>query len=217
MEIREVFGVKLWKKRLFSGLGITAAVLLLWQLLSLWSAFCVARVAYTGLQNMFHVPYEYYALTPAGSVRVLSPLVRLVYGGEAMEKGVFDDPSTQCWYAELVESPTGEGIGLDGPSLPTSFGADTRLYYQPWTRESREPGAEELAALSAWAEKTHREVAGWTWQGEGNTCYLAFLLYRHGDRLVLEFEKDLYWVQDEDFRLLMTQPKRGHLEYLYFP
>lgn len=210
--------MKLWQKRLLSGLGSLAVVFLLWELVALLTASCVVRVAYRGLGNLFHIPYEYYAVTPMGTVQVLSPLVRLVHGSAPMEGDAYDDPSTQCWYAELVESPTGEGTGLDAPSLPTSFGEDTRLYYQPWLQASGQPDDQALEVLSAWAEKTHPEVDGWTWQGEGNTCYLAFFLYRHGEDLLLEFEKELYRPQaDGSFRLLMARPKGGQLDYLYFP
>ncbi len=135
-----------YPRRLAVALLLTAAGLLLWPLLNLWKSDCVVRVSFTGLENMFHVPYEYYALDDHRAVRVPGFLVKAMMRTDEEERTIYDDTETACWVAGL-QYGRDESLSDGMTYLDTSFGPGYWLAYDNWTSSTPAPGEEDLALM----------------------------------------------------------------------
>lgn len=197
---------------------LAAAALLSRPLPALWGADCVVRVSFTGRDNMFHVPYEYYALDERGAVRIPGFLAKAVLGADAEEKTIYDDMDTACWYAALQygkDETTSDGQAY----LETSFGPDCWLTYDQWTRSTPAPEDEDLAIMLRAAETLHDgDLNNWVWQGGGVTGLISFMVIRSGDQYLLEKDDRqlLLPLKDGSFRKVMDCPEGGHFDCWFF-
>lgn len=198
-------------------LGIVA-VMFLRPLLALWGADCVVRVSFTGLENMFHTRYTYYALDDRGAVRVPDFLAGAVLGTDVEAESRYDDTETSYWLAQLQY---GKDELTDGrkPHLETSFGPDYWLTYDSWTNSTPPPGEEDLALMRRAAETLHDgDLEKWIWRGGGAVGLTSFLVVRHGDiyLLVQDDRRLLRAGADGSFRLLMDRPEGGCFDCWFF-
>lgn len=196
---------------LIVALFLAAAGLLLRFLLALWGANCVVRVSFTGLDNMFHIPYEYYALDDRGAVRVPGFLAKAVLGADIEERSSSDDTETAYWFATLRY--TEDELTLDRMShLSTSFGPGYWLVYRNWTNNTPAPEEEDLALMLRAAESFYDG------QGDGATALTSFMVMRNGNQYLLE-ERDrrlLLPLKDGGFREIMDCPEGGYFDYYFF-
>lgn len=195
-----------------------AAALLLWLLLALWGTGCVVRVSFNGLDNMFHIPYEYYALNDRGAIRVPGFLAKAVLGSDTEERTIYDDSETAYWFATLQYGK--DELASDRkPHLNTSFGPGYWLVYDNWTCSTPTPGEEDLALMIRAAEALHDgDLDNWVWQGGGTTGLASFMVIRNRDQYLLEEngERLLLPLKDGSFQKIMDCPKGGHFDCWFF-
>lgn len=199
-------------------LFLAIVVLLLRPLLALWRADCVVRVSFTGLDNMFHIPYEYYALNDRRAVRVPGFLAEAALGADTDERTIYDDTETAYWFATLQYGKD-ELTSDSKPHLGTSFGTDYWLVYENWTRSTPAPGEEDIALMLRAAESLHNgDLENWVWQGGGATGLTSFMVIRNGDQYLLEEngQRLLLPLENGSFRKMMDCPKGGHFDCWFF-
>lgn len=197
---------------------LAAAALLLRCLVTLWGADCVARVSFTGLDDLFHAPYAYYALNDRGAVRVPGFLAKAALGADAEERTLYDDTETAYWFATLQYGKD-ELTSDSKPRLCTSFGPDYWLVYDNWTRSTPAPGEEDLALMLRAAESLHDgDLENWVWQGGGAIGLISFMVICNGDQYLLEVNDQqlLRPLEDGGFRKMMDCPRRGHFDCWFF-
>ncbi|MCI8422320.1 MAG: hypothetical protein HFF50_02140 [Lawsonibacter sp.] len=195
-----------------------AAALLLWFLLALWRTGCVVRVSFNGLDNMFHIPYEYYALNDRGAIRVPGFLAKAVLGSDTEKRTIYDDSETAYWFVTL-QYRKDELASDRKPHLDTSFGAGYWLVYDNWTRSTPIPGEEDLALMIRAAEALHDgDLDNWVWQGGGATGLASFMVIRNRDQYLLEEngERLLLPLEDGGFQKIMNCPTGGHFDCWFF-
>lgn len=199
-------------------LFLTVAALLLRFLLALCGADCVVRVSFTGLDNMFHTPYEYYALNNRGAIRVPGFLAKAALGPDAEARTIYDDAETAYWFATLQygkdELTSDSKLHLD-----TSFGPGYWLVYDNWIRGTPAPGEEDFALMLRAAESLHDgDLDNWIWQGGGATGLTSFMVIRNRDRYLLEENgrRLLLPLEDGGFQEMMDCPEGGHFDCWFF-
>ena len=214
--------MRTWKKRLLLILVVLAALggaLFLRQMVALWQADCVVRISCTGLDNMFHLPYEYYALGRTGAIRVPESLARGTCGDFETQGYLHKNGGeTAYWFAELVYAENADDFST-GTWTETDFGDQYRLFYHPWNPNTPQLSREDLALLRRAAEVLHSgDPTEWKWQGGGETGLVYFLLARGGDgRLLIQNDRYLLFpTEDGGFRRVMEVPKRGELDSVLF-
>lgn len=203
---------------LIVALLLAATALLLRCLLALWGADCVVRASFTGLDNMFHIPYEYYALNDRGAVRVPGFLVKATLGTNAEERTIYDDTETAYWFATLQYGKD-ELTSDSKPHLATSFGLDYWLVYDNWTRSTPAPGEEDLALMLRAVESLHDgDLENWIWQGGGATGLTSFMVIRNKDQYLLEENgrRLLLPLEGGSFRKMMDCPEGGQFDCWFF-
>ena len=203
---------------LITVLLLAAAALFLLFLLALWGAGCVVRVSFIGLDNMFHIPCEYYALNDRGAIRVPGFLAKAVLGTDAEERTIYDDTETAYWFATLQYGK--DDLTSDSkPHLDTSFGPGYWLVYDNWTRSTPAPGEEDIALMLRAAEFLHDgDLDNWAWQGGGATGLTSFMAIRNGNQYLLEENEQrlLLPLEDGGFQKMMDCPKGGHFDCWFF-
>jgi len=200
-----------------AALLLAAAVVLLRPLLALWGADCVVRVSFTGLDNMFHIPYEYYALEDDRAVRVPGFLAKAILGADTEERTIYDDTETAYWLATLQYGK--DPLTSDKPHLETSFGPGYWLVYENWTDMTPAPGEEDIAFMGRAAENLHDgDLENWVWQGGGATGLTSFMIIRNGEQyLLIENDRRLLLpLEDGSFRKIMDCPEGGDFDCWFF-
>ena len=209
------------RKYLFLLIGalllVSAALSLRW-LLVLRGADCVMRVSFTGLDNMFHTRYEYYALDDHGAVRIPGFLVKADLGKDAEERTIYDNDGTAYWFV-ILQFGKDELTADSKPHLVTSFGPDYWLVYDNWTRSTPAPGDDDLAFMLRAAEALHDgDLENRVWEGGGAVGLASFMVIRSGNQYLL-IENDqrlLLPLEDGSLRELMDCPKGGHFDCWFF-
>ena len=203
---------------LIGALVFASATLLLRWLLVLQGADCVTRASFTGLDNLLHSRYEYYALDSRGAVRIPGFLAKAHLGADAEERTIYDDDETAYWFATLQYGKDELTAG-GKPHLTTSFGPDYYLVYDNWTGSTPSPGEEDLALMLRAAETLHDgNLENWVWQGGGATGLTSFMVIRNRDQYLL-IENDqrlLRPLEDGSFRELMDCPEGGRFDCWFF-
>lgn len=199
-------------------LFLVAVALILRVMLALWGADCVVRVSFTGLDNMFHVPYEYYALDDRRAVRVPGFLAQTVLGTNAEKQTIHDDTDTAYWFVTLQYGKD-ELTSDSKPHLDTSFGPGYWLVYENWTRSTPEPGDEDLALMLQAVESLHNgDLENWVWQGGGAIGLTSFMVIHNGDQylLVENDQRLLVSLEDNGFQEIMVCPEGGSFDCWFF-
>lgn len=203
---------------LIVALLLVAAALPLRFLLALWRVDCVVRVSFTGVENMLHIPYEYYAMDDRGVVRVPGFLAKAVLGADAEERSIYDDTETAYWFVTLQYGK--DELTSDSQThLDTSFGEGYWLVYDNWTRNTPEPGEEDIAFMLRAAESLHDgDLENFVWQGGGAIGLTAFMVIRNGDQYLLEVNDRqlLLPLEYGGFRKMMDCPEGGHFDCWFF-
>jgi len=218
--------MKRWQK-------ITLALLLavtVWMAEGFWivgTADCVVRVSFTGLNNIFHIPFEYYAVRGGDAARVPG-WVMLFAGSDAITGSKYDDEVTTQWFVELIYMPrvelfdSGEFLGRHYSWLPTDFSESHRVYYHRWAGPKRNPDDETLAVMRQAAQTLHSGSRN-TWSSmvnaTGERTLTWFIFVSNGDSLLVQHrEGGLYLpMEDGTFQLLMECPQGGQFDYYWFP
>lgn len=218
--------LKVLSKKLLRGRVIAAILVLLiitGLLMSVWyvgTSECVVRVSFTGVNNMFHVPYEYYAIHGTAVVRIPGWLARLACP-PAVSDSIYDDMDTSHWYGELIYAQEHSRFSDDYYSYEeTDFGEDYRLKYSNWTSNTDNPEDEDVEIMRRAAQTLHSgDIEDWTSYGDGITGLTWFRFVRHGEQFLAAREGKFLYLAMEDgtFHMLMECPQNGQFDYFYFP
>ena len=213
--------MKRWRKYIFLLAAIVIAAVgggILYQVLAIQSAECVVRVNYNGLENMYHVPYEYYAVNQSSSVKIPDWAAAQVLNDEIEKNSIYDDTATSYWFCSL-EYAEDDADFDPGDYLQVSFGKNYRLYYHAWTSNTTMPAEEDLSVMQQAAETLCRpDLEEWSWKQGELTGLSSFMLIRHDtDYLVEQDDRTLLWVQGNGkFQTVMECPDSGIFDYFYF-
>ena len=212
---------KHWLKAVLAVAAVAALVscgMLARQVSALWGAHCVTRVSFTGLDNLLHTPYEYYALDGKQAVKVSRRLIQLTHG-EALERDIYADTDTSYWFVELEYAADGRSF-TDSNALSSTYGPKYRIVYNNWTRNSSSPETEDLTVMRQAIEALHDgDPENWVWEGGGARGLTNFLLIRHEDHYLLQHEDAqlLALAADGTQTVLMDVPEGGRFDYYFFP
>jgi len=210
-----------WKKPVLAALAVILLIcggMFVRQATALLSAHCVARVSFTGLNSLFHSPYEYYALDRNSAVQVPRFMIDLLHR-EALEREIFSDTNTSYWFVELEYAPDGQSF-TTSDALSSAFGPKYRVVYNDWTQNSGNPDTDDLAVMRQAADTLHSgDPEDWVWEGDGARGLTSFILIRHEDHYLLQHEDtQLLSVSDDGaFRPMMDVPEGGTFDYFFFP
>lgn len=218
--------MKRWQK-------VTLALVLavtVWVAVCFWivgTADCVVRVSFTGLNNLFHVPFEYYVVRDGNSMQI-PHLLAAFAAPEVVDGDQYEDEETAWWYAELIYMPRKEMfdesiyVGLQYPWIDTDFSASHRIYYHRWSGAKRMPDDVQEAVM--------RQATHYFHDGDksdyvslkpatGEKTLASFMFISNGDRLLIQRGgKQLYQpTSDGAFQLLMECPQGGQFDYYWFP
>jgi hypothetical protein len=214
--------MKRWQK-------ITLALVLavtVWMVVGFWivgTADCVVRVSFTGLNNIFHVPFEYYVVRDGDAVRI--PRWVAVFGApEIISGSKYEDEHTAQWFTRLSYW---KRYGIDplldrsGSWLPTEFGEKYRIYYENWGGPKIDAGSDVQAVMQQAAQYFHdgdiNKMSSFGSTGERGLTW--FIVVSNGERILVQHQEDALYlpVEDGTFRLLMECPKGGRFDYFWFP
>ena len=218
--------MKRWQK-------ITLAVvlaILAWVSVGFWiagTADCVVRVSFTGLNNLFHVPYEYYAIRGGDAVRIPQCVAVFAAPG-AVSGSKYEDEETVWWYAALIYMPRKEMfdesiyVGLKYPWISTDFSESHRVYYHRWSGAKRMPDDAQVVVIRQAAHYFHDgDKSDWSGMvtATGERTLTSFMFISNGDRLLVQHGgKCVYQpLADGTYQLLMECPKGGQFDYYWFP
>lgn len=217
--------MKRWQK-------VTLALLLavtVWMAVGFWvvgTADCVVRVSFTGLNNIFHIPFEYYAVRDTDTVRV-PYIVAVLAAPEAVTSSEYEDEETAWWYGEMIFMPRKEMfdesiyVGLQYPWIDTDFSESHRIYYHRWSGAKRMPDDGQAAVM--------RQAFHYFHDGDssdyvslkpatGEKTLASFMFVSNGENLLVEHGRKLYMPMDDGtFQLIMECGKTGRFDYYWFP
>lgn len=180
----------------------------------------IVRVAFWGLENMFHAPYEYYAVCLGRPCKVSERMVKERFGEETEQRSIYEDEDTSYWFAELEYAEDGNYYFNNGePYIEPSFGEPYRLFYSSWTSRSGEPDSADLRTMLQAAEKLYDgELSNWE-SKQGDTLGLvSFMLIRNGDTRLIEDNRVLMVASPSgDMKKVMDVPSGGQFDYYFFP
>lgn len=200
----------------------------LYQWNSLQNADMVVRVGYTGLDNLFHERYGYYAVTGSRHVKVAPVLVQRLHPEWDLEESVYDDEEKNYYFVQLQYCPDGE------PQFQTEtidIGQDREyvVTYREWTRKSEamEEGVKDLAVQVIMQNydfsvpyEPDDENVNWIWSGGGDYGLDSFMLVTEKgvtDRGILysDYSNRVRCIRDGEVYDLMDVPEKGQVEFIY--
>lgn len=179
----------------------------------------IVRVAFRGLENMFHAPYEYDAVCLGRPRKVTERIVKERFGEEIEKRSIYGDEDTSYWFVELEYAEDGEYYFNNEKSyLETSFGGQYRLFYSNWTSRSGEPDGVDLKIMLQAAEYLYDEDLSHWESKQGDTLGLiSFMLIRNGDTRLIENNKALLEASSGgDMKKVMDVPPGGQFDYYFF-
>ena len=179
----------------------------------------IVRVSFTGIENMFHIPYEYYAVSDKyRSLKIPNFATKYAVGVDAEEKSIYDDRNTSYWFVTF-QYGVDKIVAESGTFLETSFGSDYWIIYNKWTKNSKEPTEEEIALMQNLVKTLHNgDLENWIWQGGGAIGLTSFMMIANQGRylFVVNDEKLLMLGSDGVFHNVMTCPDKGRFDYYFF-
>lgn len=192
-------------------------------------ATVVIRYSFTGLDNMFHSPYEYHAVAGPFHAKLPKGMVEVWYPNCDIEKSIYDDEENQYYFVQLQYCDNGEAL-LGEDTIPLSHGREYVLTYDKWTKKSKEMSEKaRQTALQAIEQlydfdkgfSENLEKDQWVWHSGGCYGLESFMLITHGDdedRCVLNTSaKDtIYTFDGHRLVKVMKIPKGGGWDYAYF-
>lgn len=177
------------------------------------------RIAYTGVENMFHDRYEYYAIVEDRSVLIPEKYVpdNILYSYVGT---LYDDTQSDYWYVQLVECDREYPYKGDGYEKST-LGDGMYLTWSRWTKNTQDPEEKELEIFRSTAEFFQNSSPdSWVWEdGKGNRGLKAFMLVRNNGRYLIVDEKKHYLYKldpNGNLSKIMVCPDRGDYNYFWF-
>ena len=197
----------------------------LYKLIFIAGAEMVIRFGFTGLDNMFHPRYQYYAVVGSSSTGVPAGLVKAFYPDWDLERDIYSDENDNCYYVSIRYSP--DGIHkIKTPVIDIGGGDKFIMTYREWTQETNPLSPEMLELLRTtimdnydFDEQSINEDEGWVWR-TGSTYGLdGFLMVSPkgvNDRAVLDSEDIIRRIKNGRMSKIMNCPSKGDCEYIYF-
>lgn len=177
------------------------------------------RFDFTGIENMFHTKYEYYAVAGNKSAKIPK---RYVPDGilNSYVGTIYDDSSSDYWYVELAKIKEDYPYKGDWYEKST-LGDGMYLMWSNWTNETHNPEEKEIEIFRSTADFLHNNNPdSWVWEdGGGNRGLKAFMLIRNSGRyLVIDEKENCLYKLDENHKLLkiMKPPRGGDFNYYWF-
>lgn len=187
---------------------------------------CIVRVSFTGWNNMFHVPYEYYAIHGTEVVRIPGLFMQLACPNAVSNSHYDETDAASRWLTELLytEDPAvyDTFTGAASPWTSSEYGENYRVYYNSWNGNGIAPGEDAIELMRRAAHTFHNgdpDVFSMISSLEGYRTLTWFVVNQCGDMTLLEHEGESLYLSmgDGTFQLLMECPDYGDFDYFYFP
>ncbi len=187
----------------------------------------VIRISFTGLENMFHAPYEYYVSNGYLKAKVPKALVTWRFQDYSDDLSIYNhDENRTIWYfVQIQYSPVSKPLFKTDCMIPLNEDGTYLLTYEKWNAshaESHIPVSSELEAqfLSVAHAKYDTQKAvdpdEANWYGGGNIGVMSFMLIPNGEQSMVELDQEeLYTLKNGKLHKIMNIPKRGNLDYIY--
>ena len=197
----------------------------LYKLVFIAGADMVIRYGFTGLENMFHPRYLYYAVIGSSATWVPAEIVNAFHPDWDLEKSLYDDQDDNCYYVSIQYSP--DGIhDIKTPVIDIGGGDKFILTYRDWTNESDPLSPQMLELLRNtiidnydFDDYSIDEDEGWVWR-TGSTYGLdGFIMISPkgvNDRAVLDSDDKINLIKNQRLSKIMNCPQNGRCGYIYF-
>ena len=216
------------KHRLWKVPAVIAGIIVLiclYKLIFISAADMVIRYDFTGLDNMFHPPYEYYAVIGSSSTWVPAGVVKAFYPDWDLEKSLYDDEDDNYYYISIMYVPNGV-YDTKYPVIDIGKGNEFVVTYREWTNTT-EPLSREMYDLLRnmildnydFNDQLVDEDEGWVWRtGDryGLDGFVVFSPKGVNDRAVLDSDDKVSRIKNGRLSKIMNCPKNGRCEYVYF-
>lgn len=190
------------------------------QSIALQNSDVIFRVAFRGLENMFHVPYEYYAIGSYSSCKIPEWVVKKRFGEEVETRSIYDGgEETDYWTVNVNYYAYDKYLQKKNDTIETAIGEQYRIIYNAW-RSEHAASEEEVRVMVQVAEKLYNyHIRGPQSQEESSFSIFYFVLAHCGEDYLIEdyYRKILYRITKKGKIVkVMEIPERGQFDYYYF-
>ena len=186
--------------------------------------YFLIRLAYRGIENMFHNEYKYYLIKPNMTYFVFtSNQISHYFNKNLNDLSIYEDKNTNYYFVDLSYSPDGNfGIKNNGQFINVSFGDGYKLFYSNWTNSSTTLSKNDKNVMKKIAEQLHNgDVENYTSIGGygSSRTLVSFMLIKNNkfNYYIVEREnKELYIFKNDKVTKLIDIPNNSDFDYFYF-
>lgn len=188
------------------------------------SSYLLIRLAYRGIENMFHNEYEYYLIKPNITYFVFtSNQISQYFNKNLNDLNIYEDKNTNYYFADLRYSPDGNfGIKNNDEFIDVSIGDRYKLFYSNWTNSSTTLSENDKNVMKNIADQLHNgDVENYTAIGGygSSRTLVSFMLIKNNKfdyYIVQKDDKELYIFKNDRLTKLIDIPDNGDFDYFYF-
>ena len=188
------------------------------------SSYLLIRLAYRGIENIFHNEYKYYLIKPNITCFVFtSNQISHYFNKNLKDLSIYEDKNTNYYFATLRYSLDGDfGIKNNDQFINVSFGDGYKLFYSNWTNSSTTLSMNDKNVMKKIAEQLHDgDVENYTSIGGygSSRTLVSFMLIKNNkfDYYIVEKDnKELYIFKNDKLTKLIDIPNNGDFDYFYF-
>lgn len=180
------------------------------------------RVSFTGLENMFHAPYEYYAVLGDCSLKIPKIMVK-AWKPEWLEDGsIYEDEDKSYYFVQLQYTENDRPLFQSETYCMVPGREHYLISYRKWTRNSKEITGEHMEWFLNAADQLYdySTTVGWDtmrWGSGDNFGMLSFMMITDGKKtLVIQDDEIVYKYQNGKLRRIMKVPEKGQVDYCIF-
>lgn len=184
------------------------------------------RVSFTGLENLFHDRYEYYAIDSKQSYKVSEREAEKKIGKGVEGRSRYDDKGTFYCYVDVIKSIRGSYVYEgEGPYLKTTLGDQYGIAYIPdrYGGDERPLNSKDLGVIAQVVEamipEEEKNDAKYSYIEYSDSFSLFdFVLIEHNEKYLIKYnEKYLLRINENgNITKVMEVPSRGMFDFYYF-
>ncbi len=171
-------------------------------------ADAIVRVSFSGYEDLFAEPYEYYAIEEDRSTEIAERLLPPGIRAEAASVDIGSDEDTDYWHVSVVGSDDELYAAADG-RRDSTLGEGLYLTWSVWTEKSADPSGEDVDLFEKMSEYLN---------GRADGGPVSFMVMKHGGRYLVNdiHGGALYTVKDGVPVKAMDTPRYGSFSYYWF-